>query len=632
VALLPALVNGDYMALTNITAAVFGTTQANRSFIPAAFGDFNSDKLTDMVVLKDSEKTVAVLLATEQKVVSSGDDPPLFVARPDSSLECNAPEGKIVSAVPADFDGDGGLDLMIVTKKIMNIEGQSKKVMAVWVIWGDSSPGAALDCDKKVKVVPIKNESVQQFDSEPVVIDYNRDYIADLLFVTTEGDRQLLLFSTSRTVESWHHRTLDSQNHTDQLKTQHSSAWIDLSGDGAADLMLTTQAGLELYKGGKEELELHSLVPWPDLLEGCTADQCVGQAVFADFNLEGELDIVLPVCFDPTCSNSSLLQHSVKEVWEKGAKLEWKAMSLDLEGLRFLPPDRTSDSPLRVLSPRVGDVDLDGFPDLLVTLYKHDKLGDGASLSSVAEPMLLLNTGCGSFSGCHPTWRQFQLSPGYMQGTGNGVMAAFFDLYEDGKLDVVVVDPESKSVTAWSNTTQNSDAYFIKVIVLSGACYHDCPAHDQSYVPYGTNSGGQTVGYRQQRAGPEEFDSYCSVASQIPQTAHFALQLPYTIFGLGVAPNFVDYMWVNVSTQSHAWPQVIPNSQLYVIPYPRDKPDQWDAKLIIFTSKNIVITGLSMVGVCAFVSCIIVMLHLRERRLDHQAKLQEAHRFHFDAM
>lgn len=631
-ALLPALVNGDYMELTNITAAVFGTTQANRSFIPAAFGDFNSDKLTDMVVLKDSEKTVAVLLATEQKVVSSGDDPPLFVARPDSSLECNAPEGKIVSAVPADFDGDGGLDLMIVTKKIMNIEGQSKKVMAVWVIWGDSSPGAALDCDKKVKVAPIKNGTVQQFDSEPVVIDFNRDYIADLLFVTTEGDREVLLFSTSRTVGSQEQMPIDSQNHNDQLKAEHSSAWIDLSGDGAADLMLTTQAGLELYKGEKGGLQMHSLVPWPTLLEGCSVDQCVGQAVFADFNLEGELDLVLPVCFDPSCSNSSLLQHTVKEVWEKGAKLEWKVMSLDLGGLRFLPADQTSDSPLRLLSPRVGDVDLDGFPDLLVTLYNHDKLGEGASLSSVAEPMLLLNTGCGSFSGCHPTWRQFQLSPKFMQGTGNGVMAAFFDLYEDGKLDVVVVDAESKSVTAWSNTTQNSDAYFIKVIVLSGACYHDCPAHEHSYVPYGTNSGGQMVGYRQQRAGPEEFDSYCSVAPQIPQTAHFALQLPYTIFGLGVAPNFVDYMWVNVSTQSHAWPQVIPNSQLYVIPYPRDKPDQWDAKLIIFTSKNIVITGLSMVGVCAFVSCIIVMLHLRERRLDHQAKLQEAHRFHFDAM
>ena len=59
------------------------------------------------------------------------------------------------------------------------------------------------------------------------------------------------------------------------------------------------------------------------------------QVVFADFNLEGELDLVLPVCFDPLCTNSSLLQHTVKELWEKGAKMEWKIMSLDLGGLRF---------------------------------------------------------------------------------------------------------------------------------------------------------------------------------------------------------------------------------------------------------------------------------------------------------
>ena len=55
------------------------------------------------------------------------------------------------------------------------------------------------------------------------------------------------------------------------------------------------------------------------------------------------------------------------------------------------------------------------------------------------------------------------------------------------------------------------------------------------------------VGYTSQRAGPEEFASYTSVASQMTQTAHFALQLPYTIFGLGLAPNFVDYMWGDIS-------------------------------------------------------------------------------------
>ena len=38
-------------------------------------------------------------------------------------------------------------------------------------------------------------------------------------------------------------------------------------------------------------------------------------------------------------------------------------------------------------------------------------------------------------------------------------------------------------------------------------------------------------------------------------------QLPYTIFGLGLAPNFLDYMTVNVtnatdSSRGHTWSQV----------------------------------------------------------------------------
>ena len=56
-----------------------------------------------------------------------------------------------------------------------------------------------------------------------------------------------------------------------------------------------------------------------------------------------------------------------------------------------------------------------------------------------------------------------------------------------------------------------------------------------------------------------------------------ALQLPYTIFGLGLAPNFLDYMFVNVtnvngSSRSHTWSQIIPNSQMYVIPFPPESP------------------------------------------------------------
>lgn len=94
-----------------------------------------------------------------------------------------------------------------------------------------------------------------------------------------------------------------------------------------------------------------------------------------------------------------------------------------------------------------------------------------------------------------------------------------------------------------------------------------------------------------------------SCASQLTQTAHHALQLPYNIFGLGMSPNFLDYMTVNVtnaSSVSHgkSWPQIIPNSQLYVIPHPANSPWHWEAKLFITPSRSITLTGISLVGMC----------------------------------
>ena len=130
--------------------------------------------------------------------------------------------------------------------------------------------------------------------------------------------------------------------------------------------------------------------------------------------------------------------------------------------------------------------------------------------------------------------------------------------------DVIVVQKFSDGryqIGAFINSTQDSDAYFVKVIVLSGKCFNDC-TNDHIKVPYGTNTPGQTICYRTQRPGLEQgFGEIESCAPQLTQTAHNALQLPYTIFGLGLAPNFLDYMFVNVtnatdSSRSHTWSQV----------------------------------------------------------------------------
>jgi len=74
------------------------------------------------------------------------------------------------------------------------------------------------------------------------------------------------------------------------------------------------------------------------------------------------------------------------------------------------------------------------------------------------------------------------------------------------------------------------------------------------------------------------FNSLVS-ASQLSQSSYMALQLPYTIFGLGATPNFVEHLNVYMSSLTandqirsvkREWPQIIPNSQLVISPNPRD--------------------------------------------------------------
>ena len=71
---------------------------------------------------------------------------------------------------------------------------------------------------------------------------------------------------------------------------------------------------------------------------------------------------------------------------------------------------------------------------------------------------------------------------------------------------------------------------------------------------------------------------------------------------------------------------------MYVIPHPPNEPGRWEAKLFVTPSKSITLTGIALVGTCGLIVLIIVFLHYRERKADRREKLQEAHRFHFDAM
>jgi len=148
-----------------------------------------------------------------------------------------------------------------------------------------------------------------------------------------------------------------------------------------------------------------------------------------------------------------------------------------------------------------------------------------------------------------------------------------------------------------------------------------------SLPPYGTNLPGPRVSYfTVTQDGTERY----GCAAQLSQSAHFALQLPYSIFGLGRTPNFVDKMTTGYAGKTRDWLLVIPNSQMVIVP--RGETQHWRMQLFVTPSQTILETMAVLLGTCVLNVLIIGGLHLKEKREDRLEKLQEAHRFHFDAM
>ena len=104
----------------NITTQIFGEKP---QILPLAFGDFNSDKLTDVIAINEDRTKISILLAEEQTFTSSLIShhtyfkDPAKVDKKKLKIECNFNDEIIESVAPGDFDGDGGMDLFVLVKR-----------------------------------------------------------------------------------------------------------------------------------------------------------------------------------------------------------------------------------------------------------------------------------------------------------------------------------------------------------------------------------------------------------------------------------------------------------------------------------------------------------------------------------
>lgn len=356
--------------------------------------------------------------------------------------------------------------------------------------------------------------------------------------------------------------------------------------------------------------------------------ELVGQSLFLDIGLTGELNQIVPMCAGDDCVTARLVMYRPNNEFWGDLMVSFKENNDVKWG--FVMPDKSDNLYSNAITLRGGDFNLDGYPDLLVTLTRK-----GGNKNKSVQTFLMENVPCSDACQFFP--RTFAIRWQALQPFSNGTsLGAFYDFYQDGILDVLLIEKQNEKnykTVAFRNTL-DYDANFVKVIVLTNLTNNNVSeirtALGRRKRTWGTNLPGPRISYS---TTTQEGQPQHGASAQLPQSSYFSLQLPYTIFGLGRAPNFVDSINVGLRNFTRQWTQLIPNSQMIIIPSPAyNKPSEWKAQLFVTPSKLIWMSVLALGVTCLVIMFIILGLYIKEKREDKLEKLAEAHRFHFDAM
>ncbi|KAG6449568.1 hypothetical protein O3G_MSEX006119 [Manduca sexta] len=461
-------------SVSDMTESSFGR---NTEGIIAAFGDFNSDELTDAFVIQNASN-VEVYLAYDKEPFLR---PSIYV--------CNFSDFIITSIVPGDYDGDAYMDILLTTQNIVN---GTPNYHDVRILWGGMP---TLNCSDALLV------KVTTF-GQPLVMDYNRDMILDLFGLNTDHERVFWIFDKARTTLE---KPMGLDTLFNEIKLPHSHSFLDVNNDDAADLLVTTTTDIEIWLSDEPEgFKYNNSI---SLLVGHAA--MYGQALFLDVALSGQFFLVIPTCYDIECMNSTILIHDNQQ---------WHDLQVDFNDgkgtlWRFAPP--RNDTYLDTITMRSGDYNMDGYPDILMTL--------SPSNSNETRVFLLHNVPC-TLPGCK-FYRTFEVQWDKFDSFGNSiVMATFYDFYMDGVLDIIYVKKNYTTDKHTMHSFRNEleyDTNFIKVIVVTGLTNPKIPVINTTFynrkVTFGTNLPGPKIGYN---TWSQEGTYRTGVCAQLPQLPH----------------------------------------------------------------------------------------------------------------
>ncbi|XP_062519071.1 T-cell immunomodulatory protein-like [Corticium candelabrum] len=583
----------------------------------SSLGDVNGDKSLDIVTLtytsRDASFSVNLGLWNADK---SFYDIKEVLKFNDWS------KGVITSSYLADFDSDGKLDLLLTSRLL---ESRDSTELSAQVLWGNGT-----------------NFSLPSYSfsslwcSEYLVADVNGDEVADVIAKECNGSLKVWISNVKMRnfTESAIKEYVDCLSLDTPISSDSALAFVDINQDLMADIVVINRNGtsqslsvfLRLTDGSWQ------CCPMPAIQSYLTP-----RPSFTDFDADGTMDIMLPVCSSSNCLDANvLIMFNAMSSPQDCPTFETLNISLshvvgEELGVRFasiliFPSVSELSIPTWI---RTGDYNLDTYPDVLMVAMVMS--------SNKYQAFLLENTDCSTSYNCGRgrTLKQVNIKKVNPEG-GDVKLALFHNIDDDGDWDIllnVVSDNTQKVEIQIIQNTLNSDANFLSVDVMTAACVR--PPNCDKDVGYGVSQLGATVEFSTTGSYGRKIRS---TSGQISKSGSFSCSLPYVIFGLSRSSTFIEHLTVGIpyvkekgrSTKTRS--SIIPNSHLYIIPQPSDDPDNWRNVLLVNPSNKVLYTLIVFVNTCVVFGVIVGLLQWREKRQDEREKRQEAHKFHFDAM
>ncbi|KAJ8522676.1 hypothetical protein ONZ45_g812 [Pleurotus djamor] len=509
-----------------------------------AFGDFNGDQFLDILALGADQQTLQVYLWSHES----------FYYQPSASFR--HPRA-VYNVVPGDFTHSGKLDLLVMGK------GTDTNQLDMVVYAG--LLGGSFDVNNPL-AVPSSTLS------QPIVVDVNGDMKMDLLGVTPSSrgsSNSLRVWQNTWNSSSPNPRLFDVvepklKGTQCTISHPHSNAVVDLNGDCLADIFLVCDDS----RGGKSfQVWVNNKEDGFSLAQTGYLPAGTQSITFADMDRDGTLDMVFTTCSHvsqatgvgrdcslniaynkqlPLCAKSTVSKSAARcrlpdelcvadpdfkfDLTESSDNNDFVRMPISKlfdSSSSLLVLDTSFDPPVP-LPIRLGDANLDGFPDLLQVIITRDH----------QTPKLLLSVPCSSgLVGCPENGQGRRSFSVVKKGTESleaitdAISASFLDMDEDGTLDMMIQRKGSgggpKVVFVQNNVYY--DAFFLKAIVLNGACENGwcySPNRTIKYHPFGVSYAGATYKYTVldtsgRRSAAQGKSPTISHRRQVTQRSHF---------------------------------------------------------------------------------------------------------------